>query len=119
MPLGDLWLGVCAADPVTPFRPDEHTLSEACNMGYARGRCPRFPVAAAADAVRFCISGDSGDLVQVMYAIEQNHHPRAHGTVEYARSSGTFGAGKLDAHLECQARAYIASYLRRKPAAAA
>ncbi len=67
MPLGDLWLGVCMADTGTPFRPDGQTLSEACNMGYARGRCPRF---------------------------------------------------KLDAHLECQARAYIASYLRRKPAAA-
>jgi hypothetical protein len=118
MPLGDLWLGLCMADTATPFRPDDHTLSELCNMGYARGRCPRFPQAPGADAVRFCISRDSGDLVQVMYAIEQNHHPHAHGTVEYARSAGTFGAGELDANLESQARAYVSSYLRRKPAAA-
>lgn len=117
MPLGDLWSGVCTADPAMPVRPDELTLSDSCNMGYARGRCPRFPVAAGADAVRFCISRDSGDLVQVMYAIEQDHHPLAHGTVEYARSSGTFGTA-LNAKLETQARAYISSYLRRKPAAA-
>lgn len=110
----DFWFGVCHAEEAD-FEPDERLLSECCNMGYARGKCARFPKAAGADAVRFAIARDSDQKILVSFAVERNHHPHAQGSLEFSRAAGKFAASESDPLLEKQAGAYVASYLRRRP----
>lgn len=51
--------------------------SEACNFGYAAGRCDAFPGEAVADAVRFTtLQG------RTMYVLEKDHSPVQYGGVE-------------------------------------
>ena len=85
-------------------------------MGYARGRCPRFPEDSGPDAVRFTVAGDSDQTILISFSVEKDHHPFAQGTLAYsARTGGFIENYKPD--LEILARAYVASYLRRKRAA--
>ena len=119
LPLGDIWDGVCAASPGASAQPDESTLLTGCNLGYARGCCSHFPaVDTGADAVRFTIAQDAADVVRLYYVLERDHHPLAHGPLEYSRATQTFAesaAGDVATRL---ARAYVDSYLRRKSEAA-
>jgi len=117
LPLRDFWSGVCHAQDGAAFEPDERLMSECCNMGYARGKCSRFPEGAGPDAVRFNIGRDADQTILVSFAIEKDHHPYAQGALEYSRGSGSFAAPHPDLLVERQARAYVMSYLRRKPAA--
>src|SRR6185436_3807782 len=79
LPLGDSWSGLCRAIPGALSIPDESALRPLCNLGYARGACPRFPSADGPDAVRFTISRDAGDSIRIDYVVERDHHPFAHG----------------------------------------
>jgi hypothetical protein len=109
LPLGDSWAGRCCADRDHPEQP-ENTLS--CNLGYARGQCCRFPDDAGADAVRFTISHRDATGLLLYYVMERDHHPFAHGPLEY---SFTAGFRPMDnALLQRQATAYVESYQRRK-----
>ena len=118
MPLGDTWSGACHADAASPFTPDDHVLSDLCNMGYARGKCPHFPEIHTSDAVRFLITSDRDDTIQVAYSMERDHYPETHGTLAYSRAQSVFTGHAANASLEQQARAYVMSYLRRRPVAA-
>jgi hypothetical protein len=117
-PLGGAWTGTCHADPRKTAQPDESALRPLCNLGYARGVCPRFPTGDhGPDAARFTIQQDDGASLRLYYVLERNHQPFAHGPLEYPLNQGaltTTPAGSLTGR---QARAYIASYLRRKAAA--
>jgi len=117
VPLGDLWRGVCRVEGA-PYTPDDSAVSELCNMGYARGRCPRYPQADDGDAVRFLIARDRDELIRIQYVVERDHHPYAHGALEYSRPLGAFPGSSADALLTRQALAYVTSYLRRRPVAA-
>jgi hypothetical protein len=88
-----------------------------CNMGYSAGKCDSFP-AGTPDSVRFSIASDSGPAIQVCWVQERDHLPAAHGRAEYNRSSGEFIPVLASETLTAQARAYVASYLRRLKAAA-
>jgi hypothetical protein len=114
LPLGDAWIGECAAGG----RPDSHTVRSVCNLGYPAGRCPHFPSGAGPDAVRFVIRRDDGNQVSLYYAVERDHLPFAHGPLEYSRASGSVLGTLPDARLARQAAAYVQAYLRRKMAAA-
>jgi hypothetical protein len=116
LPLGDLWRGVCQAS-ATPYTPDDPTAGELCNMGYARRRCPRYPQTDAGDATRFLIARDRDDLIRIEYVVERNHHPHAHGALEYGRALGDLTGSVEDTVLTRQALAYVTSYLRRRPVA--
>ncbi len=94
-------------------------MAELCNMGYARGRCARYPQADAGDAVRFLVAGDRDDFIRIEYVVERNHHPYAHGALEYSRALGRFAGPDAESILARQALAYVTSYLRRRPAAVA
>jgi hypothetical protein len=114
--LGDLYSGQCRAD--NSARPDEQTLADRCNLGYARGRCLRFPENGGPDAVRFSVSRDDLSGIRILYSFERDHRPFAHGALEYSAESGVFtellaGAPLDDAALERLAAAYVRSYLRR------
>jgi hypothetical protein len=87
-------------------------------MGYARGKCSRYPragAAGAADAVRFVIVEDRDQLIRIDYAIERDHHPHRHGALEYKRAQAVLDGATADPLLERQALAYVASYLRHRP----
>src|SRR5712691_7429407 len=92
LPLGDAWAGVCRAAPDDPWQPED-TFQPLCNLGYARDRCARFPRETGAgtgpDAVRFAVSADNGATIRLYYVIERDHHPFAHGPLE-------FPAGRLE-----------------------
>ena len=46
---------------------------------------------------------------------ERDHHPFAHGPLEYSRAAAAIDAGQACGEtLDAQAKAYAASYLRRK-----
>lgn len=55
-PLGRIYTGVCRAP--SPREASEREQIEWCNWGYARGRCPSFPLESPIDAVRFTESPD-------------------------------------------------------------
>jgi hypothetical protein len=113
LPLGDAWDGLCGANPDGPWEPDEITLLSICNMGYARGCCPRFPPGDGPDAARFTIAADTPETLRVYYVLERDHHPWSHGPLEFSRDGAPF-AGTTAAESTLQlARAYVESYLRR------
>jgi hypothetical protein len=115
LPLGDFWTGQCRAVPLHPCQPDDAALRPLCNLGYARGNCPQFPaLPELPDAVRFTIAADQGSLLQLYYVIERDHHPFAHGPLEYSTALGRFSSLPDRENFDRQALAYVESYLRRK-----
>ena len=111
LPLGERWAGLCHVDGALPTQPQDAMY---CNLGYARGRCSRFPDDAGADAVRFTITQDDAAGVKLYYVMERDHHPFAHGPLDYFFAAG-FGAAAGDL-LERQATAYVETFRRRKGA---
>lgn len=120
LPLGELWDGICRANPLDAITVDDAALGPVCNLGYARDTCSRFPPGDSADAVRFAIAGDAAGgsgqsgMVTLRYAVESGHYPLTVGTLECPRD--------LEARtdmLASQTRAYLASYRRRIREAAA
>ncbi len=83
-------------------------------MGYARGRCPRFPESGGPDAYRFSIVTDIGGTLTVFYVAERAHYPLQSGMVEYSSGTDRFSHSIEGDTFQKQARAYIESYLRRK-----
>lgn len=114
LPLGDPYQGVCYVDPMREWRPDEATLRQACNVGYVRQRCSRFPKDAAADAVRFSALSETNGTLNLYYVIEKNYTPLEHGPLEYSILERRFLRSHSSALVLKQAQAYVESYLRRK-----
>ena len=114
LPLGDAWDGMCQAVPETPWQPDESTLLTLCNLGYARGCCLHFPAGDGPDAVRFTIAGDDAQGLHLYYVLERDHHPLAHGPLEFSRGADMFVGPPVSETVTRLARTYVESYLRRK-----
>lgn len=114
LPLGDFWMGLCHAAPASPTTPDDAVLLPQCNFGYAHGHCSRFADTSGPDAVRFTITDDTGGVVRLYYVLERQHHPYAHGPLEFDAARGAFTEPPTDEGLLAQARAYLTSYFRRK-----
>ena len=114
LPLGDSWAGACRAVADRAWQPDPATLRPLCNLGYARGTCAHFPPGDGPDAVLFTVSADEGASIRLYYVTERDHHPFAHGPLSYSVATASFTSAAPAEALESQARAYIASYLRRK-----
>jgi hypothetical protein len=117
LPLGDAWTGTCHADPAIAVAPDDSALERLCNLGYARGVCPRFPTGDGPDAARFTIRQDDGASLRLYYVLERNHQPFAHGPLEFRLDEAVLTTTPAGSLTDRQARAYVASYLRRKAAA--
>jgi hypothetical protein len=114
LPLGGHWAGFCRAESGVCWEPQGNVLDRLCNLGYARGTCPRFPIGDGPDAVRFTISRDAGDSLGLYFVLERNHLPFAHGPLAYSRAASRFVPPIADNLLSRQAQAYVDSYLRRK-----
>jgi len=115
LPLGNLWAGTCRAIAGEPRTPEETGLLPLCHLGYARGQCSRFPAGmGGADAVRFTLQCDDGRSLHLYYVLERDHHPLAHGPLEYLLSAARFAQPPADPVVCRQAEAYVASYLLRR-----
>jgi hypothetical protein len=110
--LGDLYAGFCLADRLDRRRPDEQTVAERCNLGYARGFCPHFPEDAGPDSVRFSVKRDDRATIHILYTCERDHRPFSNGSLDYSASTGE-SCGSADPSLSRLATAYVRSYLRR------
>jgi hypothetical protein len=110
--LGDLYTGRCRADVAQIWQPDEQTVADRCNLGYARGRCSHFPQDDGPDAVRFSVASRDSDAIRILYTMERNHRPFSSGALEYSTDAGAF-AGPQPEALGRLAHAYVRSYLRR------
>ena len=113
LPLGDAYAGRCQADPALPADPDPVTLRDCCNLGYARGKCARFPDSTGPDAVRFAVTADAGASVSIYWVRERAHEPFDHGALEYSIDSHVFTGPSVESAVQQQAEAYVQSYLRR------
>jgi len=114
LPLGDAWTGYCRAVPEQPSQPDLAGLRRLCNIGYARGQCAKFPAGDGPDAVRFTISRDDGATLGIYYVVERDHHPFAHGRLDYSLETGMLAPAPPSEIVARQAQAYAESYRRRK-----
>jgi len=116
LPLGDAFSGECRAPASTiqpPAQPNETRMREVCNLGYGRHACEQFPEASAADAIRFHVAKDAGELINIQYVFEKDCWPADRGTLDYTAGLG-FSASRADEILRRQAQAYLESYLRRR-----
>jgi len=107
--LGDLYTGRCRIAGGTP---DELTIADGCNLGYARGRCAHFPSEGGPDSVRFSVAKHDGAAIQILYSMERDHRPFENGSLDYSTEARTFQGAPHEA-LERLAYAYVRSYLRR------
>ena len=112
--MGDAYTGWCHAAPGIETDPGMAALKDYCNLGYARGRCARFPQGDGPDAVRFAVATERDGLIRIQWVRERDHHPFDHGPLEYSLANHTFTAADVDPAVAQQAHAYIESYLRRK-----
>jgi hypothetical protein len=112
-PLGDPYAGHCLA-AADPYEPDPERMRRTCNLGYGRGCCERFPLDAAADAVRFNVFQTSEEPLQVQYVLEKDCWPLRYGVLEY--SNGSFLNPPENDILARQAAAFMESYQRRRQA---
>lgn len=113
LPLGGGWHGSCTAPghEQVQLTPDE--LRDFCNLGYAAG-CARLPEQRPWDAIRFSIAREGNSQVVMTYVCEINHHPGAHGTLEYDVSARTWMNSHPDPRVQKMAECYLESYLLRK-----
>jgi hypothetical protein len=100
---------VCLAVPGEVVEPPEARQRDLCNRGYARGLCECFPDGAAADAVRFSVTGEEGDRMRLVWVREREHAPVEHGELVYVAGQVEGASGLLEA----QARAFVESFRRR------
>ena len=91
LPLGDAYLGECRAQTPALLLAAED-LHRACNAGYGRGACSRFPSAAEDDAVRFQVGEWRDTTVAVQYIVERQCWPVRHGSCITRKRSGCSSA---------------------------
>lgn len=114
LPLGAAWRGTCAAPGAELVQLGAAEL-ESCNLGYAHG-CPRLPEQRTADAVRFVVSRQSADRLQLQFVLEAKHLPVAHGNLEYDRILSCWTTGHPDPGIQKLADCFLQAYLQRTPA---
>ena len=64
--------------------------------------------------MRFTISRHEAHSLHLYYVLERDHHPFAHGPLEYSIVTRRLVEAPLNEILERQAEAYAESYLQRK-----
>jgi hypothetical protein len=79
-------------------------MREVCNLGLGRHACEQFPPGSAADAIRFHVAKDAGELINIQYVFEKDCWPAEHGDA----------AALTNEILRRQAQAFLESYLRRR-----
>lgn len=114
LPLGDPCRGECLADPNETAIPALEDLRQYCNLGYARGRCSRFPMAAEADAVRFSIVHDRDGAISLLFILERDYGPLRHEPLVYEIATRSFTSMPFPSCIAAQANRFVESYLKRR-----
>src|SRR5260370_16766992 len=82
--LGDLYTGLCRADSGSAWQPDDETVADRCNLGYARGRCAHFPATGGPDSVEFSVSKHEPAALRLLYSPEWVLRPITTCTLQYS-----------------------------------
>jgi hypothetical protein len=77
-------------------------------------RAQHAPASPPATVPTRSVSRDEGASLRIYYVLERDHHPFAHGLLEYSVASGAFVNPPSGDTIGRQAQAYVESYLRRK-----
>ena len=112
LPLGGGFRGECRAG-TAPAVPDDATLRESCNLGYARG-CSRLPASRTMDSVRLAVGQDREDKIHVLYVADREHAPVAHGELVYDCAARRWVSTSDDPCVQRQAECYLETYLQRR-----
>jgi len=113
LPLGDGWRGLCTAGGDSQVVPTDDELRQYCNLGYA-SRCSRFPAAHRFDAVRFSVTRDRDQHIEICYVLEAGHRPGTHGMLAYDAVAGQWTAAHPDPRIQAMAACYLESYFERR-----
>lgn len=115
LPLGDPCRGRCTVLVDDPIEPGLDEVRKFCNLGYARGRCPRFPAAFdGPDAIRFSIANENSDTLSLVCILERDYSPGRHSAMVYDMRSACFTTRSESSNLDAQARQFVESYLSRR-----
>lgn len=115
LPLGNPCRGRCSSAIGASAEPGLDDIRKLCNVGYARGRCERFPAAfEGPDAIRFSITRDDSDTISLLCIYEKDYSPSGHSPVIYDTLTRCFTIQPGSSILEAQARLFVDSYLSRK-----
>ena len=117
LPLGGGWRGYCTAPGHEGELPSDEELHHACNLGYA-AKCPRRPVDPSSDSVRFVVTRNSEQRVLLGYALEKDHVPCGHGTLEFDAAEDRWTTPHADERIQKMAECYLSSYMLRRNCAA-
>lgn len=91
-----------------------HTLANgpACNHGYARGHCERFPQAEPSIALRYSVIRLDGSELEFLCIAEENHAPVRSRRLHFSFDLNRVKEMDLNTCLAAQAVAFCRSYLR-------
>lgn len=112
LPLIEEYGGRCHAMHVAVAAADQMRW-QCCNQGYSLGRCPQFPAAGFAGALRYSVTRHAEDLLELVWIEEREHAPFRHGSLHFTISTGCLLEAGLDTPVAAQALAYCRSYLKR------
>jgi hypothetical protein len=133
LPLGSGWIGHCTAPGHEGDVPMQNNVELFCNLGYATG-CTWAPPQRPWDAVRFAVSapaqlnlrGQSSPpqsspateaqarTLRLVYVCERDHHPIAHGELEFDLAQTTWVRRHDDTRIQKMAECFLDSYLKKK-----
>ena len=113
LPLGDGWRGLCTAGGDSQVVPADDELRQYCNLGYA-ARCRRLPAERRFDAVRFSVTRDRDQRIEICYVLEAGHCPGTHGMLAYDAAAGQWTAAHPDPRIQAMAACYLESYFERR-----
>lgn len=111
LPLGAAWRGACSAPGGELVQLGTEEL-ESCNLGYAHA-CPRLPQERVADAVRFAVSKQSTERLQIQFVLELKHLPIEYGELQYDRIAQCWSREHSDSRVQKLADCFLQTYLER------
>ena len=114
LPLADGFSGHCTAPGHEGHRPSDSELKDFCNIGYCAA-CAHLPANREADAVRFAVTGESGETLSLSWVTERSYLPVAHGKLEYDARSAQWLVSHATACIQRMAECFMESYLSRHP----
>jgi hypothetical protein len=112
LPLGDGFHGHCTAPGHEGTIPDEASLRDCCNMGYAN--CPRLPKEREADAVHFSVASDRDGVISLHWVMVRNHAAAEYGRLDFERAAFSWKLPHWNPTLQRMAQCYLESYLARR-----
>jgi hypothetical protein len=112
LPLGDGFYGHCTAPGHEGSIPDEGSVRDSCNLGYAN--CPRLPQERAADAVHFSVASDRDGIISLRWVVVKNHAAADFGKLDFERVAFAWRTPHPNPTLQRMAQCYLESYLTRR-----